>query len=496
MEDLPIIKHIPIYAAPKRMLAYVTNEEKTEHTLVTGLRCSKNFEDAYNDMKYTFETYSGARFFKRSVTSDTAKKERQKIRLHHYIQSFKPGEVTPEEAHQIGVEWAEKVFGKNRMVLCATHTDRGHIHNHFAVCPYDMYGQHWYANKATMKMCRAVSDEIAKAHGLSVIEHPKKSYNHKYGEYKARKEGISWKQKLCDDIDNAIMKENVRSIDDLLKELMKQGYGIRRGKYISIKVRQNRKPIRSFRLGDGYALEHLEYRIKHKNLEMPLSEALKYSGIQREYALCIRQIQIQLYRRPEAERLHFATYREVEMSSRLLFYLRDNKIHSADDFRKAVSDAEARLKNLKAEKDSLTKKIADEEKLIGDIPKYLEILGRRPFLPKDAVELAKYNYLKDAGITSLEDAEKHRMLLADMKSRLEEVDGKIREAVSEKKTVSDFYALYENQMKSDYQVLLEQAKAEMENIRREEERKKAEKERSDLQAENKMQDRGKSGFSR
>ena len=415
--------------------------------------------------------------------------------LHHYIQSFKPGEVTPDEAHQIGVEWAERAFGKKAVVLCATHTDRGHIHNHFAVCPYDMDGKHWHANKESLRRCKAISDEIALAHGLEIIEHPKKSYNHKYGEYKMRKEGKSWKQKLCDDIDDAIMKDSVRNVDDLLKELQKQGYGIRRGKYISIKVRQNRKPIRSYRLGDGYALEHLQFRIEHKNMEMPMSEALKYSGIQREYALCIRQIQIQLYRCPEPERLHIATYREIERSSRLLFYLRDSKIHSADDFRKAVSDAEARLKNLKAEKDSLTKKIADEEKLIGDIPKYLETLKRRPLLPKDISELAKYNYLKDAGITSLEDAKKHRLMLDDMKSRLEEADGKIREAVSEKKAASDFYTVYENQMKSDYQILLEQAKAEMGNIRREEERQKAEKERSDLQAENKPQGRGKSGFS-
>lgn len=492
---MPIIKHIPIYAAPKRLLSYVTNEKKTEKTLVTGLNCSANASEAYEDMKFGFEMFSGERFFKRSIKSETAKSEKQKIRLHHYIQSFKPGEVTPEEAHQIGVEWAERVFGKKAVVLCATHTDCGHIHNHFVVCPYDMDGKHWHANKESLRRCKAISDEIALAHGLSVIKHPKKSYTHKYGEYKARKEGISWKQKLCDDIDNAIMKDSVRNVDDLLKELQKQGYGIRRGKYISIKVRQNRKPIRSYRLGDGYALEHLQFRIEHKNMEMPMSEALKYSGIQREYALCIRQIQIQLYRRPEAERLHFATYREIERSSRLLFYLRDNKIHSADDFRKAVSDVEARLKNLKAEKDSLTKKIADEEKLIGDIPKYLEILKRRPLLPKDISELAKYNYLKDAGITSLDDAEKHRLMLADMKSRLEDADGKIREAVSEKKVVSDFYALYENQMKSDYQVLLEQAKAEKENIRREEERQKSERERSEVQQESKPQSRGKSGFS-
>ena len=86
-------------------------------------------------------------------------------------------------------------------------------------------------------------------------------------------------------------------------------------------------------------------------------------------------------------------------------------------------------------------------------------------------------------------------MLADMKSRLEDADGKIREAVSEKKTVSDFYALYENQMKSDYQVLLEQAKAELENLRREEERQRAERERSEVQEDRKPQSRKKTGFS-
>lgn len=65
-----------------------------------------------------------------------------------------------------------------------------------------------------------------------------------------------------------------------------------------------------------------------------------------------------------------------------------------------------------------------------------------------------------------------------------------------KKNVYDFYALYENQMKSDYQVLLEQAKAEIENIRREKERQMAEKERSDLRSEDKIHDRDRSGFSR
>ena len=157
---------------------------------------------------------------------------------------------------------------------------------------------------------------------------------------------------------------------------------LRYGEFTKTEDKQNRKPIRSFRLGDGYALEHLEYRINHKNYEMPLSEAMKYSGIQREYALCIRQIQIQLYRCPEPERLHLATYREVERSSRLLFYLQDKQIHSAEDFQKAVAAADERAEDLKNQKAELVQKISDTEKMIEEIPQYLEILNRRPLMPK------------------------------------------------------------------------------------------------------------------
>lgn len=493
---MPIIKHIPIYAAPKRLLAYVTNEKKTEKTLITGINCSEKANEVYEDMKLNFEMYSGERFFKRSIRSETAETEKQKIRLHHYIQSFKPGEVTPGEAHRIGVEWAEKVFGKDRMVLCATHTDKGHIHNHFAVCPYDMYGKHWHANKSTMKMCRAVSDEIALAHGLEIIERPKKSYCHKYGEYKSRKEGKSWKQNLCDEIDMLIMKDSVRSIDDLVNELKAKGYGINRGKYLAIKVKPNLKAVRSYRLGDGYALEHLEYRIEHKNLEMPLSEALKYSGIQREYALCIRQIQIQLYRSPEPERLHIAIYREVERTSRLLFYLQEKQIHSSEDFQKFVVSANEKFEGLKTEKNELLQKISDTEKMIEEIPQYFEILNRKPLLPKDIKELAKFSHLKNAKVTSLEDVQRLKSQIEEMKKSLTALEGEIAKAYSEKKTASNFYNLYENQKKTDYEILLEQAKAEMENIRREEERQRAEREGSDAQQEEQSQERDYSGMVR
>ncbi len=81
------------------------------------------------------------------------------------------------------------------------------------------------------------------------------------------------------------------------KEIQNEkGYGVNMNKYMSIKVKPDSKDIRTYRLGDGYFLEHLNYRIEHKNFEMPLSEIAKYSGIQREYAICLRQIQMILYK--------------------------------------------------------------------------------------------------------------------------------------------------------------------------------------------------------
>lgn len=492
---MPIIKHIPIYADPKRLLSYVTNEKKTESTLVTGLNCSTKASEVYDEMKFNFEIWAHERFFKKSIKSETAKTEKQKIRLHHYIQSFKPGEVTPQEAHRIGVEWAEKAFGKDRMILCSTHIDRGHIHNHFAVCPYDMDGKHWYANKTTLKECRRISDEIAKAHGLSIIEHPKYRPNQRYGEYKLRREGRSWKQKLCDEIDRLVLKENVKSVDDLVRELKENGYGINRGKYLAVKVNPKYKAIRTYRLGDGYSLEHLQYRIENKNMEMPLSRALEYSGIQREYALCIRQIQIQLYRRPERERLYLATYREIEKSSNLLLFLRDKKIHSCDDFQNLISETDRNIEDLKSEKDEMLQKISDYEKIVEQIPKYFEILDRKPMLAKDISELAQYNHLKDVGVKSPEDTETFKAKICDLKERVKALDEQLKEAYSQKKSAVTNLEMFEAQMKSDYQILLEQAKTELENLRREEERQRAERERSEVQEERKTQSRKKTGFS-
>ena len=134
---MAIVKYIAVHKSPKNFLRYIMNGDKTnEMKLVTGLNCTANLDYAYNQFGNVFEKFVKERFCKKSINSG-----KEKIRLHHYIQSFKPDEASPELAHKIGVEWARKVFGENHQVLVTTHVDKNHIHNHFAVSAYNLDGK-------------------------------------------------------------------------------------------------------------------------------------------------------------------------------------------------------------------------------------------------------------------------------------------------------------------------------------------------------------------
>lgn len=189
---MPIIKYIAVHSSPLKLLRYMTKAAKTEKNLVSGLNCSDDPQEAYEDFKFQFECFTCERFYKKSLDEKfpgekikrdkNGKRLKETVRIHHYIQSFKPGEVTAEQAHKIGLEWARKVFGNNHSVLVSTHTDKDHIHNHIAAAAFDMDGKRWYGNKETLKRCRDISDKIAKAYGLSVIENPKYNRHQSYKE--------------------------------------------------------------------------------------------------------------------------------------------------------------------------------------------------------------------------------------------------------------------------------------------------------------------------
>lgn len=460
---MAIVKYIAVHKSPKNFLRYIMNGDKTEEMkLVTGLNCTEDLDFAYDEFSRVFEKYAKERFCKKSLNDENCGKE--KIRLHHYIQSFKPEEVSPEQAHRIGVEWAEKVFGKNHQVLVTTHVNCQHIHNHFAVSAFDLDGKKWYGNKTSLKRCRDISDKICKSYGLSVIENPTYKNNQKYADWLARQQNVSWKNKLCDDIDKIILREDVQSVEDLAEHLREKYYAVTLKKYLSIKVSENRKAIRSYRLGDGYAIEGLQYRIENKNREISLSTVAKYSGVQREYAMCLRELQIMVYRKPDKS--HNVTYGELRRNAELLTYLCDNNIHSEEDFRNTVNAAAEKSNKLKKSCDDLLAEIELEEKILKDGARFVELNKIKMPTADQFDELAELSFLSKYKLRSAEDIATHNKTLEMLKSNLSDIEKSLDVAEKEKSIAANNYKTYLRQMQSDYDFVLDKLKREREEIER------------------------------
>ena len=443
---MAVIKHINVHVRPKQVLKYILNGDKnSEMKFASAINCEPDAELAYDAFKYDFEHFSGRRF---SINSEDLRGGNNSIRMHHYIQSFKPGEVTPEVAHEIGVKWAKKVFGDKFMVVISTHVDRGHIHTHFAVSAYDSTGRKWYANKESMRRCKAISDEIVREYGLSVIEKPKRNHNHSYGEWLARKNGTSWKAKIADAIDHGIADSNVNSVDDLVDYLRRNGYKVNYGKYISVQGKANRKPVRTFRLGDGYSVEALAYRIEHKETELSEAALDRYTGIQRDYALCLRRLQIMVYRKDES--LRCATYPELLKSAELLKYICDNNITGEDRFKTHVDEADERYRADRDCEKEIRAQIELEEKILANGDRFLELSEKTSFKPDEIAELKTMNYMFKQKIKCHDDLEVHRKKLEKLKSELVAAEEKTAVSKSERDRAGDFYRTYLEQSEGEF----------------------------------------------
>lgn len=361
-------------------------------------------------------------------------------------------------------------------MLITTHIDRQHIHNHFAVAAYYLNGKKWYDNKSTLQRCRDISDKICAAHGLSIIEKPKYHSNQKYSDWLARQQNVSWKTRLCDDIDKLVLQEDVRSVDDLAEQLRQKGYIVTLKKYMSIKTAPNRKAIRSLRLGDGYGIEELQYRINNKNQEMSLASVMKYEGVQREYALCLRELQIMVYRKPD--NIYKANYGELRRNAELLTYLCDNKIHSVSDFENVVNNAKDKYDGIKKSRDELLQKMKEEESVLKDGARYIELNKMKMPTAVQLDALAKLSYLSKYNIHSEADIESHERELEKLKSELSEIEKSLDIVEKEKSVAANNYKIYLRQMQSDYDFILERQRREQEEIKQAEMEQKLFQERN------------------
>ncbi len=249
-----------------KAVAYICNPDKTEQQLlVDSFGCTP--ETAKHDFDYAL----------------TKTKQCDKNQAYHLIQSFAKGEVSHEEAHRIGIEFADKLLGGRYSYVVATHTDKGHPHNHIIFAAADNIDHKKYnACKKSYYHIRQLSDELCKEHGLSVII-PSGRKGKKYVQWKAEQEGTSWKKRLQADIDECI--RTAKSYEDFLRLIREKGYtvtgekiGDPKAKYIKFLAPGQERPVRgSFRnFGAGYTKEEIKDRIenpeKWQNIEPPKEE--------------------------------------------------------------------------------------------------------------------------------------------------------------------------------------------------------------------------------
>ena len=166
----------PVRGKLKKVLDYADNPDKTtekkylDDDLYAALRYTEN-DDKTDERKYASGINCSAAFAYREMVAVKQRfGERGKVIAYHGYQSFKTGEVTPEEAHQIGLETARRMWGEEFQVLVTTHLNTDNLHNHFVVNSVSFRDGHKFRNSIEQhRELREISDAVCKEHRLSVL---------------------------------------------------------------------------------------------------------------------------------------------------------------------------------------------------------------------------------------------------------------------------------------------------------------------------------------
>ncbi len=340
---MPYLKSISLHNTVDRSLAYILNPDKTEDLLyTTALNCMANAEDAYLNMKMVYEHFSGKKYNEPPPLNGKGR-----VKAIHYIQSFDPQDnISPEEAHRISKAFARKTFGDDCQIVIATHCDKNHIHTHFILNSYSLTGKKFYDNQTTLNKIKEYSDRVCLAFGVQPYDKSKgKGKTMAYNEWEHQKRGTSWKQKIRIEIDRLIA--SVKNIDELLYELELLGYTVKRGKYISIKVPEQQRFVRTQTLGEDYIAESIASRILWRDVGANVTLSGEPAPIRDDYIKAIDDVS-QLARdgkKIQRKRDSTSLYSPendmdiYKLSAQLTIINRDN-IHS-------IGELEGKIENLK-----------------------------------------------------------------------------------------------------------------------------------------------------
>ena len=344
---MAVTKIKPIKSTLSKALDYIQNPEKTDgKMLVSSFGCS--YETADIEFEYTL-----------SQALDKGSNL-----AHHLIQSFEPGETTPEQAHEIGRQLADAVTKGQHEYVLTTHIDKGHIHNHIIFCAANFVDHHKYvSNRRTYYGIRNMSDKLCREHGLSVVVPGKGSKGKSYAEYQAEKTGTSWKGKLKIAVDALIPQ--VADFEELLRRLEASGYEIKRGKYISCRAPGQERFTRLKTLGADYTEEAITERISGKRIRAAKAPRAEKKGV----SLLI-DIENSIKAGESRGYEQWAKIHNLKQAAKTLNFLTEHQIEQYSDLVSRIEEVTAASEQASDALKSMEKRLADMALLIKNITTY------------------------------------------------------------------------------------------------------------------------------
>ena len=298
---MAVTKTHPIKSTLKAAIDYICNPEKTDgRLLVSSYGCTAETADI--EFAWT----------RRHAIDKGTNLGR------HLIQAFQPGEVTPEQAHEIGMELAKEILGGKYEFVLTTHIDKDHVHNHliFNAVSFTEH-KHYHSNRRSYHFIRRTSDRLCQEHCLSVIV-PGQDRGKSYIEHQAAQNGTSYKAKLKAAIDRLIPA--AADFEDLLRRLQKEGYEIKRGKYISCRAPGQERFTRLKTLGVDYTEEALAARIAGRS--RPSRQPKQQNG---KISLLI-DIQNNIKVQQSAGFTHWAKLNNLKQAAKTMNFLTEHSI--------------------------------------------------------------------------------------------------------------------------------------------------------------------------
>ena len=317
-------KGMTVAACLKNRTDYIENPDKTEQgQYVSSYACSAlTADEEFMLTKRQYDLVNGRR-------------QKSDVIAYQIRQSFRPGEITAEEANKVGYELAMRFTKGKHAFVVATHTDRQHIHNHVIFNSTVLDGTRKFRDFFFSALAvQRLSDLICLEHQLSIIE--KKPYRERQKRvlYPPKE---SNRDRLCGIIDT-ILAEQPKDFEVFLQKLEQQGYEAKRGKYTSVKGKGQKRFIRFRTLGTGYGEDEIKAVLEGKAKHQPYQ---KQPPKEQPFQLLV-DIQGKMAAGKSVGYKKWATKFNLKEMSKTLLFLQEQKIGSADELRERAAAATER----------------------------------------------------------------------------------------------------------------------------------------------------------